>query len=144
MTSQQQRDLLFLQTQKFENEFLQTTRDLFARYPNAKISISVLLNGNGNGNGSSNSTSRQIEIDRTMFEMLCAYQNIKMQPETPIRTTSIQSSIETSAKHTISTNLANNVGDLVNHSASSNSPSSTSSSSSSYDHPETGNLANAL
>lgn len=123
LTQQQQRDLLFLQTQKFETEFLQTTHDLFQRYPNAKISISVLLAGQ-------QSTSRQIEIDRWMFEMLCSFQNIKIQPETPIRTTSIQ---QTNNHHQISTNLANNV--ITNAcSLSSTSPSSvSSSSSSSYD-----------
>ena len=121
LTTQQQCDLLFLQTQKFETEFLQTTRDLFARYPNAKISISVLI--------ASQKTSRQIEIDRTMFEFLCSFQNIKLQPETPIRTTSIQNNVDNMSSSTpISTNLANNV---INSSISSTSPSS--SSSSSYD-----------
>jgi hypothetical protein len=121
LAPQQQRDLLFLQTQKFETEFLQTTRDLFCRYPNAKISISVLI--------ASQNTSRQIEIDRTMFEFLCTFQNIRLQPETPIRTTSIQNNIDNINNSTpISTNLANNVN---NTSISSTSPSS--SSTSSYD-----------
>ena len=89
LTAQQQRDLSFLQTQKFEADFIQTTKDLFARYPNAKISISVTVSSIQQNGSSASSTSgggqqlvqtqstRQIEIDRLMFEKICTFQQIQ-------------------------------------------------------------------
>lgn len=78
----QKTDSQFLQSQKFDQEFLQTTKDLFLRYPTAKISISV----------SDGAQSRQIEIDRQMFDKLYKSQ----QPQTPLRTTSVLTALNSS------------------------------------------------
>ncbi len=100
-TPSQLRDLAFLQSQKFDADFIKTTNELFNRYPSAKISISV-INGNTSGSNSSQVT-RQVEIDRAMFDKICAFQAqqaqqttsvpdvpkpAKVQPPAPIRTTS--------------------------------------------------------
>ena len=82
LTAQQQSDLSFLQTQKFEKDFIQTTKDLFARYPNAKISISVTVSQIQNGTSQQpmvvqTQSTRQIEIDRVMFEKICTFQQIQ-------------------------------------------------------------------
>jgi len=82
LTPQQQSDLSFLQTQKFEKDFIQTTKDLFARYPNAKISISVTVSQIQNGTSQhpavvQTQSTRQIEIDRLMFEKICTFQQIQ-------------------------------------------------------------------
>ena len=82
LTPQQQSDLSFLQTQKFEKDFIQTTKDLFARYPNAKISISVTVSQIQNGTSQQptvvqTQSTRQIEIDRLMFDKICTFQQIQ-------------------------------------------------------------------
>ncbi|RNA43764.1 hypothetical protein BpHYR1_031297 [Brachionus plicatilis] len=101
----QKSDCQFLQGQKFDQEFLQTSKDLFLRYPTAKISISV----------SDGDQPRQIEIDRQMFDKLYKSQ----QPQTPIRTTSVLTALNS---FTLNSSLP-----------SSSSPSSVSSASSAYD-----------
>lgn len=99
----QKSDCQFLQSQKFDQEFLQTTKDLFMRYPTAKISISV---------PDGEAQPRQIEIDRQMFDKL--YKSQQQLPQTPTRTTSVLTALNTSLP-------------------SSSSPSSVSSASSAYD-----------
>ncbi len=107
-TPNQLRDLAFLQSQKFDADFIRTTNELFNRYPSAKISISVI---NGNSASTSSQVTRQVEIDRAMFDKVCAYQaqqqqqqaqhqqstscvpdvlpkQAKIQPPAPVRTTS--------------------------------------------------------
>lgn len=124
LTPTQQRDLAFLQTQKFDAEFMQTTRDLFLKYPNAKISISVTVSTTQTSPDHSiqqqTQTNRQIEINRDMFEKICAFQTQKVQPQTPIRTTSISTASNSNNYNSMS-------------SSSSSSPNSSSSSSSAYD-----------
>lgn len=94
-------DLSFLQAQKFDAEFLLTTKELFQRFPNAKISISVTLSPLQADTKAATSQQRQIEIDRHMFERLCASSSVnmptavssaKVQPKAPIRTTSVLTS----------------------------------------------------
>ena len=72
-TQQQLSDLQFLQSQKFDSDFIQTTQDLFSRYPYAKISISVTVssyqsNMNTQNQVHTTQTTRQIEIDKQMFD----------------------------------------------------------------------------
>ena len=127
LTPTQQRDLAFLQTQKFDTEFMQTTKDLFLKYPNAKISISVTVSTtqtspNHPSIQQQTQTNRQIEINRDMFEKICAFQTQKVQPQTPIRTTSISTA-----------SSSNNNCNYNSISSSSSSPNSSSSSSSAYD-----------
>lgn len=103
----QKTDCQFLQSQKFDQEFLQTTKDLFLKFPTAKISISVPDGG---------AQPRQIEIDRQMFDNLYKSQHQQQQqlPQTPTRTTSVLTALNSSLP-------------------SSSSPSSVSSASSAYD-----------
>lgn len=109
LTPTQQRDLAFLQSQKFDSDFILTTRDLFNRYPNAKISISVTTTQTS---GQNVQTTRQIEIDKFMFDKIgSSFQQAKIQPQTPIRTTSV---------------LSNSTANL-NSTGSSSSPGSVSS-----------------
>lgn len=99
-TSSQLRDLEFLKSQQFDAEFIRTTGELFVRYPSAKISISVVSTNSSN---EQDKTTRQVEIDKNMFDKICAYHQEqqapqssvvstsppKIQPPTPARTTSI-------------------------------------------------------
>ncbi len=131
LTQQQLSDLQFLQSQKFDTDFIQTTNDLFTRYPHAKISISVTVSSyqtatNGTKQLQTNQTTRQIEIDKQMFDKIVQFQNVafppKIQPQTPIRTTS------TLTPATASTTTAS--GLKYSSFSSSSSPSSSSSASS--------------
>lgn len=144
-------DLQFLQAQKFDTEFLTTTKELFQRFPNAKISISVTLSSLQNDlNSNACSQQRQIEIDRLMFERLCAStaavsstntnNSSKLQPKAPIRTSSVPSATCNFVGGQSSPGIVNN----NNLSVSSSSPSSSSSSSSAYDSSESSNFLNFL
>ena len=104
LTSAQQRDLDFLQSQKFDSDFVKTTNELFVRYPTAKISISVV---NTNASSGMNEVTRQVEIDRNMFDKICAFQQqqqastmAKIQPQTPVRTSSVMSEVVTQQQQT--------------------------------------------
>jgi hypothetical protein len=107
-TPTQLRDLAFLQSQRFDAEFIKTTNELFIRYPSAKISISVVNSSSAMVNSTAApQVARQVEIDRAMFDKICAYQagqlaapvppppvavnKPKLQPQTPVRTTSVLS-----------------------------------------------------
>ncbi len=72
LNSRQESDLQFLKSQKFDEEFIQTTKDLFSHYPNAKISISVSVQTYDESDSTLNQveTNRQIEIDRAMFNKI--------------------------------------------------------------------------
>lgn len=72
LNSRQESDLQFLKSQKFDEEFIQTTKDLFSHYPNAKISISVSVQTYDESESTLNQveTNRQIEIDRVMFNKI--------------------------------------------------------------------------
>lgn len=148
-------DLQFLQAQKFDAEFLMTTKELFQRFPNAKISISVTLSSVQPTSATTISThqshpatqQRQIEIDRIMFERLCASTaatwlnssniNTKMQPKAPLRTTSVLTSanLTTSQCSPGGAVVVNGTGNnqQLSVSSSSTTSSSSSSSSSAYD-----------
>lgn len=116
----QQIDLAFLQSQKFDQEFIQTTKELFVRYPTAKISLSVTVASSSQDNQLSESQTRQIEIDRFMFEKLTANANLKIQPQTPIRTTSV---------------LTNTLNNSISSSSPSSGSTSSACSSSVYESP---------
>ena len=139
-TQQQLTDLNFLQSQKFDADFIQTTQDLFSRYPNAKISISVTVssfqtNPQSQQQIQTKQTTRQIEIDKAMFERINSLNQhavavqasspdqlvAKIQPQTPVRTTSTL---------TTPTGLSASKYNSFSSLSSSNSPSSSSSSSS--------------
>ncbi len=97
-TAAQLRDLAFLQTQKFDSDFIRTTNELFVRYPNAKISISVIKASQKND--TQQQVTQQVEIDRNMFDKICAFHDHQQQhqknfvksqlPQTPPRTSSVQ------------------------------------------------------
>lgn len=156
-SAQQLSDLQFLQSQKFDAEFIGTTRDLFARYPHAKISISVTVSSTQTNSQSrqqtSTQTTRQIEIDKPMFDRIASLQlqpppspppppasnnnnnntsptSSKVQPQTPMRTSSALTTSSTPTAATAATtpslsSLSNSLS-----SSSSSSPSSCASASS--------------
>lgn len=137
-TQQQLSDLQFLQSQKFDSDFIQTTQDLFSRYPYAKISISVTVssyqsNVNSQNQVHTTQTTRQIEIDKQMFDKITSLQSQaqmtpqKIQPQTPIRTSSSltpTTNAATTKYHSFSS---------ISSSSPSSSSASSSSSSSAYD-----------
>jgi hypothetical protein len=142
-SAQQLSDLHFLQSQKFDADFIGTTRDLFSRYPHAKISISVTVSSTQTNSQSrqqtSTQTTRQIEIDKPMFDRIASLQlphsttatttsSSKVQPQTPIRTSSALTSSSPAPNTT-----AHSLSSLSSSSSPSSSSSASSYSSSNYD-----------